>query len=158
MSIKLLLRILGATAVCLLIGYLSSMATETGMDSWYESLRKPGFTPPDELFAPMWVTLYILMGIAAGIVWNKGFYHKWVKTALYFFSFQLLLNGAWSLLFFGLREPFWALVDIVLLFILILVTIRWFKIVSDTAAWLLVPYAVWVLYAAALNFEIWRLN
>lgn len=158
MDIKLLIRIIVATAVCLLVAYLSSMATASGMGGWYENLKKPAFTPPKEVFAPVWVILYMLMGIAAGIVWNKGFYHKWVKTALYYFSFQLLLNGGWSLLFFGLREPFWAFVDIILLFMLILVTIRWFKIVSATAAWLLVPYALWVLFAAALNFGILRLN
>ena len=102
--------------------------------------------------------MYIFMGIAAGIVWSKGFYHKWVKTALYHFGFQLFLNGFWFLLFFALHKPFLALLDLIALFILILVTIRWFKIVNKTAAYLLAPYAIWVLFAIALNFEIWRLN
>jgi tryptophan-rich sensory protein len=98
------------------------------------------------------------MGISAGIVWHKGFYHKWVKVALYHFGFQLLLNAFWSILFFGLHKPFWALLDIIALFILLIITIKWFKIISNRAAYLLVPYAVWVLFAAIINFEIWRLN
>ena len=110
------------------------------------------------LFGPMWTLLYILMGIAAGIVWDKGFYHKWVKTALYHFGFQLLLNAAWSVLFFGMQQPLWALIEIVVLFIMILLTIKWFKVVNNTAAYLLIPYACWVAFAMLLNFEIWRLN
>jgi tryptophan-rich sensory protein len=102
--------------------------------------------------------MYVLMGIAAGIVWSKGFYHKWVKTALYHFGFQLLLSGAWFLLFFGLQKPLLALLNIIALFILLLFTIKWFKVVNNTAAYLLLPYAIWVLFAIALNFEIWRLN
>ena len=98
------------------------------------------------------------MGIAAGIVWSKGFYHKWVKTALYHFGFQLSLNGFWFLLFFALEEPLVALLDLILLFFVILFTIKWFKIVSPIAAYLLIPYAVWVLFAIVFNFEIWRLN
>jgi len=98
------------------------------------------------------------MGVAAGMVWSKGFYHKWVKTALYHFGFQLILNGFWFLLFFSLEKPFLALLDLLVLFVLILLTIKWFRVVSNRAAWLLLPYAVWVLFALVFNFEIWRLN
>jgi tryptophan-rich sensory protein len=98
------------------------------------------------------------MGIAAGLVWAKGFYHIWVKTALYYFGFQLLFNALWSIVFFGLREPFWALVVIFILIILILATIKWFKIVSRPAAYLLLPYLLWVCFAMVLNFNIWMLN
>ncbi len=158
MSSRVFIKIFLAVGICLFVGFLSSIATQEGMNGWYVSLEKPAFTPPDWIFAPVWIILYVMMGVAAGIVWSKGFYHKWVQTALYHFGFQLLLNGFWSLLFFGLKEPFWALLDIVVLFVLILITFKWFKIVSNTAAYLLIPYALWVLYAAALNFEIWRLN
>lgn len=158
MSGKLLIRSSLAIGLCLFFGFLGAVATQTGLDGWYPNLEKPFFTPPNWLFGPIWTLLYIMMGISAGIVWSKGFYHKWVQTALYHFGFQLLLNGFWSLLFFGLHEPFWALLDIIALFVIILVTIRWFKIIDKTAAYLLVPYAAWVLYAAVLNFEIWRLN
>ena len=158
MSLNVIVKIFVALAVCLFIGFMASLATQVGIADWYPTLNKPWFNPPNWIFGPVWGVLYILMGIAAGIVWSKGFYHKWVKTALYHFLFQLLLNGAWSILFFGLKEPFWALLDIIALFVILIFTIKWFKIVSDTAAYLLIPYAVWVLFAAILNFEIWRLN
>ncbi|CAM4178408.1 TspO/MBR family protein [Gillisia limnaea] len=158
MSKKLLFRSSIAIVICLFFGFLGGVATQAGIDDWYPALEKPFFTPPNWLFGPVWIVLYILMGISAGIVWSKGFYHVWVQTALYHFGFQLLLNGFWSLLFFGLKEPFWALLNIISLFIVILLTIKWFKIISNTAAYLLIPYAICVLYAAALNFEIWRLN
>lgn len=158
MTAKLFIRIALAMGVCLFIGFVASLATQTSIVDWYPSLAKPWFNPPNWIFGPVWILMYVLMGVAAGIVWSKGFYHKWVKTGLYHFGFQLLLNGAWSLLFFGLKEPLWALIDIIALFIFLLLTIKWFKIVSNTAAYLLIPYAVWVLFAAALNFEIWRLN
>ena len=158
MSVKVVVKIFVALAVCLFIGFMASLATQVGIADWYPTLNKPWFNPPNWIFGPVWGILYVLMGIAAGIVWSKGFYHKWVKTALYHFMFQLLLNGAWSILFFGLKEPLWALLDIIALFVILIFTIRWFKIVSDTAAYLLIPYAVWVLFAAILNFEIWRLN
>lgn len=158
MSAKLFIRISLAIGASLFIGFMGSLATQEGITDWYPALTKPWFNPPDWIFGPVWIVMYVLMGIAAGIVWSKGFYHKWVQTALYHFGFQLLLNAAWSLLFFGLKEPLWALIDIVALFIVLLLTIKWFRVVSTKAAYLLVPYAVWVLFAAILNFEIWLLN
>lgn len=158
MTFKLGIRILAATGICFFIGFMGNLATQASISDWYPSLNKPWFNPPDWIFGPVWTVLYILMGISAGIVWNKGFYHKWVKIALYHFAFQLLLNGFWSLLFFGLKEPFLALLDIIALFVILLFTIKWFKVVNETAAYLLIPYAVWVLFEAVLNFEIWRLN
>ena len=153
-----LLRIGIAVAICLLIGFLSGFATQSSVDTWYTTLNKPSFNPPNWLFAPVWTLLYILMGIAAGIVWNRGFYHKWVKTAIYHFGFQLVLNGMWSIVFFGLQEVFWALLVVIALLVLILFTIKWFKVVDKKAAWLLYPYAAWVGFATLLNFSIWQLN
>lgn len=158
MSKDLIIKISISVGLCLLIGFIASLATQTTVESWYPTLEKPIFNPPSWVFGPVWGLMYVIMGVAAGIVWSKGFYHKWVKTALYHFLLQLILNGAWSLIFFGLMEPFWALLDIIALFILLVFTIKWFRVVSDTAAYLLFPYALWVLFAAALNFEIWRLN
>jgi len=158
MTFKLGIRILAAMGISFFIGFLGQLATQASIEDWYPSLNKPWFNPPDWIFGPVWTVLYILMGISAGIVWDKGFYHKWVKIALYHFAFQLLLNGFWPLLFFGLKEPFLALLDIIALFVILLFTIKWFKVVSETAGYLLIPYAVWVLFAAVLNFEIWRLN
>jgi len=98
------------------------------------------------------------MGISAGWVWGKGFHHKWVKTALYHFGFQLLLNALWSITFFGLRNPFLALLVIIALLVMLALTIRWFYVVSKGAALLLVPYFLWVCFATALNYKIWELN
>jgi len=147
-----------AVVICLLIGFLSGFATQSSVGSWYTTLNKPSFNPPNWVFGPVWTLLYILMGIAAGLVWAKGFYHIWVKTALYYFGFQLLFNALWSIVFFGLQQPFWALIVIVILLILILATIKWFKIVSAPAAYLLIPYLLWVSFATILNFNIWILN
>ncbi|WP_378186383.1 TspO/MBR family protein [Aquimarina sp. W85] len=155
---KKLIRISIAVCICLAIGILSGIVTQSGMSTWYPALIKPAFTPPKWVFGPVWIILYCLMGIAAGIVWSRGFYHKWVKVALYHFGFQLLLNAAWSILFFGLRSPILAFLDITALFILVLFTIKWFKVVNKIAAYLLIPYAVWIAFAAILNYSIWQLN
>ena len=144
--------------ICLLIGILASFATESSVNDWYAGLNKPEFNPPNWLFGPVWGVLYILMGIAAGIVWSKGVYHLWVKTALYHFGFQLLLNALWSIVFFGFQSPFWALLVILTLLILIILTIRWFKVVSNLAALLMIPYLLWVCFATLLNYKIWEMN
>jgi tryptophan-rich sensory protein len=156
--LKKLPKILIAVLVCLGIGFFSGFATQSSIDTWYLTLNKPSFNPPDWIFAPVWTILYILMGIAAGIVWSKGYYHKWVKTAMYHFIFQLLFNGLWSIVFFGFRSPGLAFLVIIVLLVLILLTYKWFKIVSKTAAYLLIPYLVWVVFATILNFSIWQLN
>ncbi len=158
MKTNTLLKIIICIIICLAVGFLASLATQTGVDNWYETIKKPSFTPPNAVFAPVWTVLYVLMGISAGIVWSRGLHHIWVKTALYHFVFQLLLNALWSLVFFNLEEPLWALFVIITLLILILLTIKWFKVVNNLAAYLLIPYAIWVVFALVLNFEIWRLN
>ncbi len=150
--------IASAIGVCLIIGFLSGFATQSSVTTWYLTLNKPSFNPPNYLFAPVWTVLYIMMGIAAGIVWSKGFYHVWVKTALYHFGFQLLFNALWSIVFFGFRNPFWALLVILALLVFILLTIKWFAVISKTAAYLLIPYLLWVCFATVLNYKIWELN
>jgi benzodiazapine receptor len=144
--------------VCLVIGFLSSIATQSSVNDWYVTLSKPSFTPPNYLFAPVWTALYIMMGIAAGLVWSKGYHHVWVKTALYHFVFQLLLNALWSIVFFGLKNPFGGMIVILALLTMIILTIKWFRVISKPAALLMVPYVLWVGFAAALNYKIWELN
>lgn len=144
--------------MCLTIGFLSSFATQSSVNDWYLELNKPSFNPPNWIFAPVWTVLYIMMGVAAGIVWAKGFYHIWVKTALYHFGIQLLFNALWSIIFFGFKNPFGALLIILALLVLLIFTIKWFKVVSRTAAYLLIPYLLWVCFATALNYKIWELN
>nr|WP_297787085.1 TspO/MBR family protein [uncultured Allomuricauda sp.] len=144
--------------VCLAIGFLSSIATQSSVNDWYVTLNKPSFTPPNYLFAPVWTALYIMMGIAAGIVWSKGYHHIWVKTALYHFVFQLLLNALWSIVFFGLKNPLGGMIVILALLTMIILTIKWFKVISKPAALLMIPYVLWVAFASALNYKIWELN
>jgi tryptophan-rich sensory protein len=98
------------------------------------------------------------MGVAAGVVWSKGYHHIWVKTALYHFVFQLLFNALWSIVFFGLKNPLLGLVVILVLLTLIMLTIKWFKVVSKAAAILMIPYLLWVCFAAVLNYKVWELN
>jgi len=122
-----------------MIGFLSSFATQSSVNDWYLELNKPSFNPPNWVFAPVWTILYIMMGVAAGIVWAKGFYHIWVKTAVYHFGIQLLFNALWSIIFFGFKNTFGALLVILTLLILLIFTIKWFTVVSKTAAYLLIP-------------------
>ncbi|KAB7528283.1 tryptophan-rich sensory protein [Flagellimonas olearia] len=155
---KRIIYIAISVAVCLLIGFLSGFATQSSVNEWYTTLNKPSFTPPNELFAPVWTVLYVLMGVAAGVVWSKGYHHIWVKTALYHFVFQLLFNALWSIVFFGLKNPLLGLLVILVLLTLIMLTIKWFKVVSKAAAILMVPYLLWVCFAAVLNYKVWELN
>ncbi len=124
---------------------------------WYESIQKPGWNPPSWIFGPVWTVLYTLMGIAAWLVWkNHGFTDA--KPALSAFIIQLFLNGLWSQIFFGLQEPGWAFFEIILLLAAIILTTYLFFKKNRTAGWLMVPYILWVSFAAILNGTIWWLN
>ena len=155
---KRILYIVISVSVCLLVGFLSGFATQSSVADWYTTLNKPFFNPPNWIFGPVWTVLYILMGIAAGLVWSKGWHHRWVKTALYHFGFQLIFNALWSVVFFGFRQPFWALLVILILLALILLTMKAFYVASKTASYLLIPYFLWVSFATLLNYKIWELN
>ncbi|HSG28374.1 MAG TPA: TspO/MBR family protein [Candidatus Krumholzibacterium sp.] len=124
---------------------------------WYDSLIKPEWNPPDAVFAPVWTALYITMGIAAWLVWReKGFSEATTPLAL--FIIQLALNALWSYLFFGIHQPMLAFCEIMVLWLMILLTTVTFWKVSVTAGVLLLPYLLWVSFASALNFQLWRLN
>jgi benzodiazapine receptor len=124
---------------------------------WYASLRRPALTPPNWIFGPVWTALYLMMGIAAGLVIRQAGWRRCLP-AIGLFLMQLALNAAWSYLFFGLKQPGAALVDIGLLWLAIGATIFAFARWSKLAAALLVPYWLWVSFASYLNFEFWRLN
>lgn len=123
---------------------------------WYAALAKPRWTPPSWVFGPVWTLLYVLMGVAAWLVWDR--HRNAARVALNLFVLQLIVNAAWSWLFFGLRSPALAFAGIVLLWALILATVIAFRRLRPPAAALLLPYLAWVTFAAALNFAIWRLN
>lgn len=155
---KKLSRILIAIGVCLIIGSISGGSTARSLTDWFTTLEKPIFNPPGWLFGPVWTVLYIMMGIAAGRVWALGMETKGVRRALSIFGIQLLLNFMWSIIFFGLREIAWALVDIALLLLMIILTMRTFKPLDRMAYLLLWPYLLWVSFATTLNASILYLN
>lgn len=146
--------------VCLCIGtgFLGSMATSDSVTTWYPTIAKPAWTPPDSVFAPVWTTLFVVMGIAAWLVWRQVGFNGAGRTAFVAFGLQLGLNLAWSILFFGLERPAAAFIEILLLWVAILATLLIFRRESPLAALLLAPYLGWVTFAALLNFAIWRLN
>lgn len=151
------MKLVLSLALTLLVGFIAGFATARSIDTWYANLNKPSFNPPNWLFAPVWTILYILMGIALYIVWNKTATSQ-RNIALTVFLVQLAINFAWSFIFFNSHQVGWALVDIIVLWFLILVTIILFFQISSTAGWLLVPYLLWVSFAGILNYSIWQLN
>lgn len=155
---KPVFKIIIAVVVCLAVGGLSGFATTDAIEGWYATINKPSFNPPNWIFGPVWTTLYIMMGIAAGLIWKAGWDRAEVKLALTIFGVQLLLNGLWSIIFFSWQSPLWALVEILVLLAFIVLTIVRFKPINATAAYLLVPYLLWVSFATVLNASIWWLN
>ena len=153
-----LLKLLATLAVVLTAGGIAALATTRGTPTWYQTLKKPSFDPPEWLFGPAWMLLYLLMAIAAWLVWKQGCSAAGVKLALAVFLVQLVLNSLWSVFFFGLRSPLAGLVDIVVLWLAILATVVLFFRVSVPAGVLLLPYIAWVSFAALLNAAILRLN
>jgi tryptophan-rich sensory protein len=147
-----------SVTVPLAVGVLSGLATARGVQDWYPTLVKPSFNPPSWVFGPVWTVLYIMMGLAAFLVWQKGLATDFVRTALALFILQLVLNGIWSILFFGLRAPGWAFVEIVVLWVAIFLTLIYFWRVTAPAGILLAPYLAWVSFATVLNGSIWFLN
>jgi translocator protein len=176
-STKLIISIL----ICEFSGIIGSFFTTPAIKSWYYFLNKPSFSPPNWLFAPVWTILFLLMGVSLYLVWSKDFAIKisasvfqkkaWNKiseklfsgswreeNAALIFIIQLVLNILWSFVFFGLKSPGFAFVEILMLWFAILYTIVNFYRISKPAAYLLIPYILWVSFATFLNFSIWQLN
>jgi tryptophan-rich sensory protein len=153
------MKILILIATCLSAGYFASMATQNGVDTWYPTLEKPVFNPPSWVFAPVWSTLYIMIGVAGGLVWSRIEHERIaVRKALIFFAIQLGLNMLWSVLFFTFHNMMLALVEIVLLWLMIYETYLLFKRIDKIAGYLFIAYLIWVAFAAVLNASIWWLN
>ncbi len=152
-------RILSVVVTCLVIGYFSGIVTRAAITDWYPTLVKPSFNPPNWIFAPVWSMLYIMMGVAAGLVWNRMEQEREVvKKALIFFAIQLALNALWSYLFFGLHNPMLAGLEIIVLWLMIFETYVQFGKINKIAGYLFLPYIAWVSFAAVLNASIWWLN
>lgn len=145
--------------LCLAVGFLSSLVTRENVITWFPTQNKPFFNPPSWLFAPVWTLLYIAMGTAAGLVWNQPDVNpRTIKKALLFFGIQLVLNACWSFIFFGLHNPLLALVEIILLWLFVFETYKYFKAINTIAGYLFIPYIIWVSFATVLNASIWWLN
>jgi benzodiazapine receptor len=151
-------KLAAAVLVCQAAGLIGSVFTVSGITTWYASINKPVFNPPNWIFAPVWTTLFLLMGVAAYLVWEKGLGNRDVRFALSVFGAQLALNVLWSLIFFGLQNPFYAFIEILFLWVAIALAILRFSGISRNAALLMVPYIAWVSFAAFLNYHIWMLN
>jgi tryptophan-rich sensory protein len=158
MRINNFFKLIIAIVVSELAGIIGSVFTISAIPTWYAGLVKPVLNPPSWVFGPVWTTLYALMGIAAFLVWKAGWERKEVRVALKIFGLQLFLNAIWSIIFFGLQIPGWALVDIAALWLAIVWTMFIFYKISKPAAYLLVLYILWVSFASYLNYSIWMLN
>jgi tryptophan-rich sensory protein len=151
------LALAGFVGLCFAVAGIGSGLTTPALDDWYALLRKPAWTPPNWLFGPVWSALYLSMAVAAWLVWRRR-REVDVRVPLSFFLLQLALNVIWSGLFFALQRPQAAFFEIVVLWVMILITLVCFWRVSVYAGWLFIPYLAWVTFAAALNFSLWRLN
>lgn len=144
-------------AIPLVAGLVGSIFTTPEIGGWYSNLVKPSFNPPSWIFAPVWIFLYFLMGLALFLIWQSPHSDK-KRVALAMFGIQLAFNVLWSFLFFRAHLLLWSLIEILILLNLIALTIRAFGAIKRQAALLLLPYWAWVLFATFLTFSIWRLN
>ena len=146
-----------SVVICFVVAGVGSLFTRPAIEGWYAALGKPSWTPPNWVFGPVWTVLYLAMATAAWLVWRRAGFAG-ARLPLTLFALQLVLNLVWTGVFFGLQMPGAAFAEIGLLWLFILVTAIAFWPISRVAAWLMVPYLVWVAYAATLNYGIWRLN
>jgi tryptophan-rich sensory protein len=145
-------------AIALAAGGVGGFATASSVTTWYATLNKPAFNPPNAVFGPVWTALYVLMALAAWRVWRAGPAAGRRRAALWLYAIQLALNLAWSLIFFGLRQPGPAFAEVILLWAAIAATTVLFWRIDRPAGLMMLPYIAWVSFAALLNFAVWRLN
>lgn len=151
-------KLAASVGICFMVAFAGSMVTLPSIPAWYAGLNKPFFSPPNWVFGPVWTILYLLMGIALYLIWNRGLKNKTTQKAVKIFLIQLVLNFVWSLVFFGFHSPLVAFLTIIALWITIFRTIYLFNKLSSLAALLLLPYILWVSFALILNLFIAILN
>lgn len=152
------IRLLTSIIVCQLAGAIGFFYSAPAISGWYKLINKPSFTPPNWVFGPVWIILYLLMGISAYLIWKKGLASKEARMGIFVFAFQLFLSVFWSVLFFGIGNFMAAFIEILSLWVAIIATIMTFSKISKISAILLSPYVLWVSFASILNFFIWRMN
>lgn len=157
MKIKIF-KLIASILICQLAGVFGGIFTRHSVRTWYQTINKPSFTPPDWLFGPVWILLYFLMGISLFLIWNLKIESKARQVTLILFFIQLGLNILWSFLFFYLQNPMLGLLDIIILLFFIVLTAWTFYRLNPLAGYLLVPYILWVSFATVLNYSIWSLN
>lgn len=150
-------KLVAAIVGCELVGILATPFTIASIPTWYATLEKPFFSPPNWIFGPVWTILYFLMGVSLYLIWKTKETKK-RNTALFYFGLQLFLNFMWSILFFGLHSPLFALLDVILLEIVIILTLIKFYKISKIASYILIPYILWVFFASILNLSLLILN
>lgn len=155
---KKLIKFVLSILFCQLAGIIGSIFTVPNINTWFIDLNKPLLNPPNWVFGPVWITLYILMGISLFIVWNKGLTDTFRKNAFSLFIIQLVFNSLWSIVFFGMHQLLLSVAVIIMLWLLIFVNIVHFGKISKAAAYLLIPYILWVSFASYLNISIYLLN
>jgi translocator protein len=153
-----ILRLILSLALPLLVGGISGYFTAAEITGWYQSINKPSWNPPGNIFGPVWTILYLMMGYAFYRIWTTKTNIELKNWAIGLFLLQLTLNFFWSFIFFKQHSPGWAFVEIIAMWLTIFCTIVIFSKLDKTAAWLLVPYISWVSFAAILNYTIWKLN
>lgn len=158
MNYKSIIKLLLSIGLCQTAGLIGSIFTNPVIPTWYASLVKPSFNPPNWVFAPVWLILYTLMGISLYLVWQKGIKKNNVKALVILFLIHLIFNALWSILFFGLQNPLAGLLNIIIIWSLIIILIIRFYKIQKLSAYLLVPYFLWVTFASILNFSLWWLN
>ena len=158
MNMAYFFRPLLCVFICLLVGAGSGFLTVDSINTWYIDINKPFFNPPNWIFGPVWTTLYTLMGVSAGLIWITGAQDKATKKALFAFIIHLTLNGLWSILFFGLKNPELAFAEILLLLTSIMYYTALFYSIRPISAWMQAPYIAWVGFATLLNGSITWLN
>ncbi len=155
---KNITKLVFSILVCQIAGIIGSLFTSPSIANWYQTITKPVFTPPNWIFAPVWIILFLMMGISLYIILKQKLKKKEVRRGLFLFFTQLILNSLWSIIFFGLHNPLLAFVEIIFLWLFIILTIVQFSKISKIASYLLIPYLLWVTFAAFLNLYIWILN
>jgi tryptophan-rich sensory protein len=155
---KNIIKLLLSIVICQAAGVIGAVFTFPEISNWYASLEIPSFSPPSWVFSPVWTILFLLMGISLFLIWKKGTETKGKRDAIIVFFFQLVLNTLWSIIFFGFHSLGGAFLEIIVLWLAIMFTIMQFYKISKLASLLLLPYIVWVSFAAILNLFIWQIN
>lgn len=158
MSPKSWSKLISSIVLCQMAGIIGSVFTISAIPNWFQTLAKPALSPPNWIFAPVWTILYTLMGISLYLIWQNGLNKKEVKSAINLFLIHLAANALWTIIFFGIKNLTLAFLEILVLLALIVAVMIKFHKINKTAAYLLIPYLIWVSFATYLSFSFWLLN